>query len=286
MECFVCKSKENLVSVFPSNKKQLKIWKNNLKLTCDDDDLKFKHICIRHFHHKYHNILLNPNLKRGWYIFPMSEEDSSTDIVVHEELSSDNLNFTQTSETSTNAELFLDQKMTEIAKLKEKITDLEETNKKLMSELYKRDQMDYSVQKIMQETSLTATSKILINILIEKNHTYTEEEKAFCQNFYAKFPGAYNYLNKILGNALPSRRSLTRWQDFKTLNVGMIKEIMIHLKSINSELCEDDKNVCLTLDEMDGKKKRFSIVLHVMSLLDTYTLTRKNLLHVKSFWCL
>lgn len=70
MECFVCKSKDNVVTTFPTNPKQLKLWKDNLNLTIEDSALKNKKLCVIHFDPKFHNILLNPETRRGRYIIP------------------------------------------------------------------------------------------------------------------------------------------------------------------------------------------------------------------------
>lgn len=251
MECFVCKSKDNLVTYFPTSAKQLKIWKDNLNLTNDDSALKKQKLCIKHFDAKFHNILLNPNLKRGRYIFPSANPATVS--------SSQNASMPSTSQSDeniikSNYELLVQEKESEIFELKHKLNEALNENKSLMKELQKRDSIKFAIDKINNAEKLTPAAKTMIDLLLIKNHRYSDSEKAFCQNFYGKFPGAYVYLNKMLGSCLPSRRTLVRWQTFKDLNIGLIPEVMGYLKSLNEKLNIKDKNIVLTLDEMDGKK--------------------------------
>lgn len=291
MECFVCKSKENVVTTFPVSAKYLKIWKENLNLTCDDKALTNKKLCIKHFDTKYHAILLNPNLKRGPHIHPVAVASSSSiysqistppnEIAPERPVSSlssssvqistlpserapkrPKLDYSPTSDKNydslvnkiTNYELLLQKKDVEILELKQKLQEVENKNKGLYKELNSRDCLKFAADKIKSADNLTTAAKVLIDLLLIKNHIFSDIEKVFCQNFYAKFPGAYAYLNNLLGSALPSRRTLIRWQTFKDLNIGLIPEVMNHLKSLNENLSTSDRDVVLVLDEMDGKK--------------------------------
>lgn len=106
----------------------------------------------------------------------------------------------------------------------------------------------------MQNKSLTPTGKVVVDFLLNKRHLYSEEEKSFCRNFYAKFPGAYTYLNELLGFVLPARRTIIRWQEFKELDLGVIQQVMCHLKALNEDLKDCDRDLTLIMDEMDIKK--------------------------------
>lgn len=224
-------------------------------MNCADKKLLNKRLCVRHFAKHHHSILLDPKQKRGRYIFPTNQDFSDIDLNFSIKNSQSNSSQTSDKNKSFNYEPLLATKNSEILELKSKIQDLEKENKNLLKQLKQQTSLKYATEIIKKEKdNSTPVGKIFLDLLLNKRHNYSEEEKSFCQNFYAKYPGAFVYLNKLLGNVLPSRRSLLRWQEFKELDLGIIPQVMSHLKSLKQELNECDRDVALIMDEMDIKK--------------------------------
>lgn len=90
-KCFICDKTDYLVTKFPKNIVQLQEWKKNLNLNCDNKDLANKNLCIRHFPKHHHAILLNPNQRRGRYIFPISTALSDNDLEISVKSSQSNI---------------------------------------------------------------------------------------------------------------------------------------------------------------------------------------------------
>lgn len=255
-KCFVCQKQNYLVTYFPTNIEKLKIWKQKLNLNCPDNVLKKKRVCIRHFAKQYHSILLNPNLKRGRFIFPISETINDNDLDINKFDQLTNEPSTSEREKGQNYELLIAEKDKEIIDLKNKILELEKTNTNLRNQLKECNTIKHAKNIInnKEEKNLTPVGRTLINMLLNKRHYFSEEEKSFCRNFYAKHPGAFTYLNNLLGSVLPTRRSLARWQQFKELDLGIVPHVMGYLKSLKNSLSERDCDVTLTMDEIDIKK--------------------------------
>lgn len=244
MECFICKSTSDLVTSFPCVTVQLKKWKELLEITCPDEKLKNKKLCVKHFAPQYHKILLTPGMRRGRFIFPMPVSETNESEIPSNDTFSDICDDNET------------EKDKEIRVLKQKVFELERENKSLKVKLQNIDTVRYAMEKLNDtRESLTEGAKVLNDLLFVggKGHKYSESEKSFCKSYYHMYPSAYVYLNKQLGSKLPSRRTMIRWDDFKQLNCGIIKETMSQLKGKVSDLNPADKNLCLILDEMDGK---------------------------------
>lgn len=190
---------------FPKNEKSLKLWKDHLILTAiEDKELKSKKLCVKHFDVKFHNILLSPDMRRGPYVHPIDYRNGAAPSQVSSR---------QTNKIPTNYELLLQMKNDEIFELRHKIRQYQNENNKLKNELKKRESITYATDQIMKAEQVTPVAKTLIDMLFnKKSHTYTANEKAFCQQFHGKFPGAYRYMNNVLGKVLPCRRTLIRWK--------------------------------------------------------------------------
>lgn len=261
MKCFICKSEENLVSGFPRNKTTLKEWKKILNIG-DKSALQDKKLCIKHFDTKFHKILLDKNSIRGRYIFPLPYNESETAGTSTESCKRpleclDKSPESNQNKKRVNYELIIKIKDAEIVELKNQVRELQSQNLTLKKQLDKAESLPSTIKRALEVSSkLCNSSKILVNLLLtgKKGHIYSEEEKLFCQNFYFKHPSAFKFLKNILGPGLPSPRTLIRWQSFKQFNVGIIKEIMCHLKSISGQLTDEEREVTLILDEMDGKR--------------------------------
>lgn len=255
MECFICKSKVNIVTGFPRNKPALEIWKKNLNIN-EAGTLQGKKLCIQHFHPSFHKTLLDVNSVRGRYIFPLSNNENQTVespvVAVKRPLESDSA----PNKKHVNYDLIIEMKDDEISELKKKVKELQKQNQLLEKQLKVTKSVPFIVKQALEITkNLNEPSKVLVNMLLtaKKGHIYTEEEKMFCQSFYYKYPGAFTFLKDLLGFGLPSRKTLIRWQTFKQFNVGIIKEVMLHLKEISSQFTDEEKKMTLILDEMDGK---------------------------------
>lgn len=255
-KCFVCQKTDYLVTYFPKNNVQLQIWKKNLNLVCADKELVNKRLCLRHFPKQHHNILLNPKIKRGRYIFPVNQEVSDLDLDSSDKNSQSDICSQKSNQNKLpNYELLLAKKDIEILELKDKIKELESQNKTLLKEIKHKNSVKYASEIITNEMKNSEpVVKTFFDLLINKRRIYSEEEKAFCLNFYAKYPGAFVYLNKLLGSVFPSRRTLIRWQEFKELDLGLIPHVMSYLKSSKENLNECDRDLVLIMDEMDIKK--------------------------------
>lgn len=265
MECFICKSKENIVTGFPRNKPELEKWKSILNIS-DKTTLQTKKLCIQHFDKKYHATLLDPNSVRSRYIFPIPYNENKSHEAVGptspetNKRSFDCVDLPCTSSEKkkpVNYELILQIKNDEINELKAKVKELTSQNSKLKTQLESAISLKSSVSRALESANnLCPVSKTLINLLVtgKKGHIYSADEKSFCQNFYYKYPGAFKYLRNILGSGLPSPRTLIHWQSMKQFNIGIIKEVMCHLKTIGESLTDEEKEVTLILDEMDGKR--------------------------------
>lgn len=251
-KCFVCSKDNYLITYFPQNSDKLKIWKQKLNLNCPDKVLKNKKLCIRHFEKKYHSILLNPKLKRSRFIFPIRDTINDNELGIDKKNQMNNEPETSEKGKGQNYELLIAEKDKQIIDLKNKIVELEKNNKELRKECNTIKHAKNIINSKVE--NLTPVSRILLNILLDKRHLYSEEEKSFCQNLYAKYPGAYTYLNNLLGSILPTRRSLVRWQQFKELDLGIIPHVMAYLKSIKNDLNERDCDITLIMDEIDIKK--------------------------------
>lgn len=218
MECFVCKKTNFLVTCFPISEKQLDTWKKTLKLNCENKQLKNKKLCIRHFPKQHHMVLLNPNYKRGKFVHPVSDtlndeeiENNVNDDAKRQKLEENEINKNQ------NYEVLIAEKDKKIINLETKIKELQEINSKIKKQLKECQTIKHAKTMINNDENTTSVARSLINIILNKRHLFSDQEKQVCQNFYAKFPGAYKYLKNLLGNVLPNRRTLTRWHKFKAL---------------------------------------------------------------------
>lgn len=259
-KCYVCNETEQLVTYFPSNKTTLKKWKDILKITVDDNILNKKKICLKHFDKKFHDILLDKSAKRGRYIFPQNNDSdvpSSSENSNNKRLLEGESEPAPPNKKQINYEILLQIKNDKIVELTEKVKLLEKEKAALKSELAKANHLKTAVDRVTNASkSLTPSAKILVELLLlsNKNRTFTEPEKTFCKNIYHKNPSAYNHLRRVLGMGLPTSRTLIRWESSKEFNVGVIPEVMSHLKDIQINLTDHDKEVALIFDEMDGKK--------------------------------
>lgn len=95
----------------------------------------------------------------------------------------------------------------------------------------------------------------MIKLLLRSNHySYDNNEKALCQALYYKNSGAYNHLRSLLDRKLPSVRTLIKWNDMSSFNVGVVREVTAYLIKIRDSLEEKDKEIIMGFDEMDGKR--------------------------------
>lgn len=252
--CYLCKKTINVVTYFPKNITTLKKWKEILNINVDDKVLINKKLCIDHFDAKYHKILLDSTSVRGRYIFPINNApNSEPNINIQSEGSSrdsDNKN------KQVNYKLLCEIKNDKIIELEKKIKDLEKENINLKKKVKKASDVSECIKIVTEHAhNLTPSGKILAKLLLlNKKHVYSDDEVMFCKTFYYKYPSAFKYLRSLLGAALPATRTLIRWDSGKIFDVGIINEVMIHLKEKRKNLSDDDAEVSLVFDEMDGRK--------------------------------
>lgn len=269
MECFICHSTENVVCSFPSTTAVLVKWRQILNID-SNINLRNKRLCVKHFEQKFHHILMDPSAKRGRFIFPIgpnsgnlnkNDEIGESFYEVSETSGETNKKSTEseiekTDKKQINYKILLEIKDDEINDLKKKLINLQIENKKLKQELVEATKLSFCVNRVLQsKDTLSDGAKIFVKVLLRPTtNKYGDDEKSFFQNIYFKNPGAYKFLSKMIGSGIPSSRTLIRWQLFKNFNTGIIPEIMSYLKIKCKELTEQERNVVLICDEMDGKK--------------------------------
>lgn len=115
------------------------------------------------------------------------------------------------------------------------------------------------MEKILTQSSLGQHSKAMISLILsnKNKHAYDNNEKHLCQSLYYKNPGAYTHLRSLLDAKLPSARTLIRWHELQRFNVGVVQEVISYLVQKLPELSEDEKELVLLFDEMDGKRGLF-----------------------------
>lgn len=258
--CFICKSTENVIITFPTNKELFEKWIQILEIKKEEENITAnsrKKLCIQHFDPKWHSILLKST--RGPYIFPDPPSKNTT-----ENRSANNNIPTQNSIKRTispqglrhnkkpvDYELLLKIKNDEILDLTNKLSAL-----KLQNEAVTREN-ESLCKKTQQINDLPLNSRTFVNLLLSgnnKNKRYEKKEKQLCQSLYYKNPGSYKFWSETLDNKLPSKGSLLRWQTFRSLPIGVVSEMVAYLKEVSSTLNVDSRKVVLILDEMDGRR--------------------------------
>lgn len=156
-----------------------------------------------------------------------------------------------TNKKPVNIDLLLKIKNDEILDLSKQLSELRVQNEALL----KANSRLSSIEKKFND--LPNNARTFINVLCSANSKtkrYEKEEKQLCQSLYYRNPGFYQFLSQTLGNCLPTKMTLLRWQTFKSLSIGIVREMVEHLKSIQSTLDENSRKVVVILDEMDGRR--------------------------------
>lgn len=248
--CFLCGSKENVVVTFPQVRETFKKWVEILNITEPIEMSDKKQLCVLHFDKKWENILLQGNARRCAYIFPTpvlkTSESNKRSLMLPSTSTLHN-----TDKRPANYEIMLKIKQDEVKELTAKIKALETENMSLKKAAANNNNFE-SVIAALPENAST-----LINVLVAKKSRgkrYSKQEKILCQTLYYKDPGYYKFLRDSLDGLLPSKVTMLRWQPIKTLKIGVVPEILAYLKDVGKTLSEYDRNVVITLDEMDGRQ--------------------------------
>lgn len=264
--CAVCGKDKDVVCSLPTNKQILEKWSTILNTPSILVKPRQKRICLLHFKTDYHGILKNPVCKRGPYIFPLEWNDQSINNENTPTLFTNSSSLKRPlpldttlhnkSKKAVNYDLILSQKNDEIAELNNKIKGLKIEMAELSKETNRNLNSNETISKILNESSLSDHSKAMVRLLLlRKNcHVYDTKEKALCQSIYYKNTGAYNHLRKLLDNKLPSARTMINWHELHHFNVGIVKEVIAYLVKIRDDLSNEDRNLVMIFDEMDGRR--------------------------------
>lgn len=253
--CFLCGSKENVVVTFPQVKETFKKWIEILNITEPIEPSDKKQLCVLHFDKKWENILLQGNARRCAYIFPTPvlqiSGNSNKRSISPSLLLPTSSTLYNTNKKPANYELMYKIKQDEVKELTDKIKTLEIENMSLKKAAANNNNFESVI------TELPENASNLIKVLVSKKchgRRYSKQEKMLCQTLYYKDPGYYKFLRDSLDGLLPTKVTMLRWQPIKTLKIGVVPEIFAYLKDVGNTLTEHDRNVVITLDEMDGRQ--------------------------------
>lgn len=287
VSCCVCGNYSDVIVSLPLNLNVLNKWADIL----ENDSIKIsprqKKMCLLHFPEKWHKSLKDPVCKRSPYCFPIKEHTSTQIHAIKDPSSSSSFSSAvnnpldsneQPSNTSnkqkymdnlvddvtlhnrckkpTDYEAVLQMKEAQIDHLDRQVKTLTLENKKLCKEMEKNLRSENLIDALSTQFNLGEHSQAMLKLLLtEKDRpVYSHPEISLCQSIYYKSSGTYSNLRKLLDNKLPSIRSLSRWNELKDFNVGVVKPVLNFLIKKHAELSEEDKELILILDEMDGKR--------------------------------
>lgn len=251
--CAVCGGAEDVVVTLPTTKAILEKWAEILKTPDLLNAPRRKRLCLVHFELQYHRILKDPVCRRGPFTFPLEwdvslqRNDSSSS---KRQLPLENTLHNK-AKKATNYDLLLSQKNDEIDLLNSTIKSL----KLEISEKTREKTTKETIATLFSKSLLTDHQQSMIKLLLRKNHySYDNNEKALCQAIYYKNSGAYIHLRSLLDRKLPSVRTLIKWNDMSSFNVGVVREVTGYLIKIKPSLEDEDRELVIGFDEMDGKR--------------------------------
>lgn len=266
ISCCVCAADKNVVVPLPVNSVTLAKWAELLENELIKTDSRKKKMCIYHFDEKWHASLLNPACKRSPFCAPTKNPDANN-IQDVETVETDNGNQKNQMNTlympdentlhnrckkQVNMDAAIEMKNSQIESLTEKV----KRQQQQISELQKTIKGKRTVSEICENLKLGSNVRAMINLLVSTNErpVYSKDEISLCRSIYFKSTAAYSNLRELLDKKLPSIRSLLRWHDLKEFNVGLVQPVLNYLIQKRAELNDEDSEIILILDEMDGRR--------------------------------